>query len=190
MITITKYFELGLLVSGILVIFTLGCNKSKTKPCLDIQYSFAITSEWSPQQEIYHVGDTIYLTSIFPKLLTDQVNSSVVVNYSNSVGIQGDLGIGYLDTITDQPIPARDSFQIFSLKGSFSERPGSQNVGLNFNYYENSENYEFRAAFVCRKIGIYTIGLSDLFSNGLRGENCTNAGFNKAHKYKSTSFFT
>ncbi|MEO8769420.1 MAG: hypothetical protein ABI402_05030 [Ferruginibacter sp.] len=177
MTTIIKYSRNVLLIIAVQSFLFFGCNKDGTTPCQNGGYSFVVSSQYSPQQDIYQVGDTIYFTSQFPKTLVDQINNSSV-NYSNSVGIQGDIGFGYLDTITHQPIAARDSFTIFSIKGSFSERPGNQNVGLNFNYFENAENYEFQAAFVCKKRGIYTIGVSDLLSEGLQGENCTNAGFN------------
>jgi hypothetical protein len=45
--------------------------------------------------------------------LTDQINPTIVVDYSNSVGISGDIAIYYLDTISHQPIPAKDSFEFF-----------------------------------------------------------------------------
>jgi hypothetical protein len=164
-------------ILSVLIFFGQGCNKNKTKPCLNGGYSFAVTSEWSPQQEVYHVGDTIYFTSIFPKTLTDQINTSIIVDYSNSVGIQGDMSIICLDSVAQQAIAARDSFMLFSIKGNFSERPGSQDAGINFNYTEASLSYEFIGAFICKKKGIYGIGPSDLMSRGLKGDNCTNAGF-------------
>lgn len=87
-----------MLIIAILILLTIGCNKDGTKPCVSGGYNFAVTSEWSTQQEIYNVGDTIYLTSTFPKMLTDQVNTSMIVDYSNSVGIQGDIIINFIDT--------------------------------------------------------------------------------------------
>ncbi len=36
------------------------CNKDASKPCTMITpYSFSITSEFTPQKEVYNVGDTI-----------------------------------------------------------------------------------------------------------------------------------
>jgi hypothetical protein len=154
-----------------------SCRKNGTKPCVNGGYSFRVTSEWSPQREIYSIGDTINLMSVFPKTLTDQINPSLVIDYSNSVGIQGDVTTYYLDTIINQPVAARDSFQLISIIGSFSERPGNRQAGININYFESGTNYQFKGAFVCKKRGIYAFFISNLLSNGLRGKNCTNAGF-------------
>jgi hypothetical protein len=136
-----------------------------------------VTSEWNPQNGIYNVGDTIYLTSIFPKTLTDQVNPTIVVDYSNSAGIGGDIIFNSVDTISRQSLPAKDSFLFVSIKGAFSERTNNSNQGINFYYVETPTNYQFIGAIICRKKGIYGLGVANLSSNGIRGKNCTNAGF-------------
>ncbi|MEO8769421.1 MAG: hypothetical protein ABI402_05035 [Ferruginibacter sp.] len=174
---IIKYVEPCLLILVISSIVFQACNNDKTVPCLRGGYSFAVTSEWSPQKETYHIGDTIYFISNFPKTMTDQVNTSLSVDYSNSVGIQGDITIICLDSVAQRPVLARDSFDLFSVKGNFSELAGSQNGGIAFNYNETNLNYEFVGAFICQKKGIYGIGAGDLSSRGLRGDDCTNAGF-------------
>ena len=159
-------------------LFSASCNKDKTS-CLSTQtaYSFSVTSEWSPQKEIYNVGDTIYLTSIFSQILTDQLNPSLVVDYTNSLGISGDIGIIYLDTITHQALPAKDSFNFVSISGGFTERQINRDLGINILYSETSTTYQFKGAIVCKKRGIYGFSASDLFSPGLRGKNCTKAAF-------------
>lgn len=43
---------------------------------------------------------------------------------------------------------------------------------------ENSSTYQFKGAIVCKKKGIYGFSVSSLESRGLRGKNCTKAGFN------------
>ena len=155
-----------------------GCNKNGTTPCVFGGYSFAVTSEWSPQNEVYNVGDIIFLISSFPKALTDQINPAIVVDYSNSVGIGGDIGIAAPDSIQRTNKPAKDSFQFVSFYGSFSERSINQNQGINFNYAEFSTGYQFRGGLICKKKGLYGISVDNLNSNGIRGKNCTNAGFN------------
>jgi hypothetical protein len=176
-----NFFKRGMLKSTFLIIL-LGfrCNKDGTKPCPNFQtaYSFVVTSEWSPQREIYYVGDTIFFTSTFPKILTDQINPSLAIDYSNSTGIGGDISIYYLDSITHQPVPAKDSFQFVSITGNFLERSINQNQGVNTNYFESSSSYQFKGAIICKRKGIYGFGVADLLSQGLRGKNCTNAGFN------------
>ncbi len=177
--TIIRYFRRELLFIVAPLFLGLSCNKNGTKPCSAVAYSFAVTSQFLPQQDVYHIGDTIFLISTFPKLLTDQINTSIIVDYSNSVAINGDIAISYLDTVTHQPLPARDSFIVVSLNGQFAERNNNnQESGINFYYDENPQSYDFKGGFICKKKGIYSMGISDLISEGLKGENCTNAGFN------------
>lgn len=131
--------------------FNFQCNKNKTTPCIFGGYSFAVTAEWYPQKKIYNVGDTIYLTSVFPKKLTDLINPSLIVDYSNSVGISGDIGIASPDSLLKTNKPARDSFQFISITGSFVERPGNRNQGINIKFIESGVSYQFNGAIVCKK---------------------------------------
>ncbi|WP_298301648.1 hypothetical protein, partial [Hydrotalea sp.] len=151
-------------------IFSPGCGRGSV-------YSFLASAEWSPQKEVYKVGDTLYLTSIIPKTLTDQINTSIVVDYSNSDGIYGDIPVRIVDTVMKQVLPAKDSFQFISIVGNFQERTFNQKDGINFNYLETPTNYQFRGAMVCKGKGIYALGVSDLLSGGLRGKNCMKAVF-------------
>jgi hypothetical protein len=169
---------IGLLVTATPLLFAASCIKDKTgnTPCAG-GYSFSVTSEWKPQKLVYNIGDTIVLNSSFPKLLFDQITNSNI-DYSNSSNIQGDLSVYLLDTITRLPVAGRDSFSIISITGSFTERTFNQNAGINFNYKEAQGFYEFKGGFICKKKGIYGIGVSDLLSNGIVGAQCKNANFN------------
>lgn len=176
---VTNKVQVVFLVAVIQFLFSATCNKDGTS-CLSTRasYSFSVSSEWSPQKEIYNLGDTIYLTSVFPKRLVDQINPSMVVDYNNSVGINGDISIVYLDTVTHQPLPAKDSFDFVSIFGNFIERPINKDLGINFLYTETSTTYQFKGAIICKRKGIYGFSVSDLLSPGLKGKNCTKAGFN------------
>jgi hypothetical protein len=169
--------KIGLLITATQFLMASGCNKDSSKPCAMLTpYSFKVTSEFTPQKEVYNVGDTIYLTSTFPKTLTNLI-SYQQVDYSNSVGILGDVSIFLLDSTTKQPIPGRDSFLLTAITGNFLDRRINQNQGVNTSYKENS-SYEFRGGFICKNKGIYGFGVQDLGCQGLVGKNCTNAGFN------------
>ena len=175
--TTINILKTGLLITAAQFLLSSGCNKNSTTPCQNATYSFAVTCNYSPEREIYNIGDTIFFESIFPKTLTSLLNPSTIVDYSNSTGIGGDIRIYYLDTITRQPLPGKDSFAFASIIGNFQERTGNQNSGINTLFFETSQNYHFKGAIICRKKGIYGFGVSDLISNGIRGKNCTNAGF-------------
>lgn len=170
------FIKCVLLLTATQFLLASGCRKGST-PCQFGSYSFAVASEWSPQKEVYNVRDTIIFTSTFSKTLQDLVNPLLQIDYSNSTGISGDIVIYYLDTVTRQPIPARDSFAFYSITGKFVERTGNQNSGINFNYSESNSSYSFKGGLICKRKGIYTVSISNLYSRGIKGKNCTNAGF-------------
>ena len=43
---------------------------------------------------------------------------------------------------------------------------------------ENSDNYELKASVKLLSKGLFYFVVTDLGSQGIRGQNCTNAGFN------------
>jgi hypothetical protein len=172
-----KLFKIGLLITATQFLLSSGCNNNGTKPCANDGYTFAATAFFTPEKEIYRVGDTIFLNSEFSKTLTDLINPSMTVNYSNSTAIVGDIRLYYLDTITRQPIPAKDSFLFVPIIGTFTERSNNQSAGINFKYIETPQSYQFKGGFICQKKGIYGFGVSNLESLGLAGKRCTNADF-------------
>lgn len=171
-------FKAGLLIAAVLLLFAFRCNKDGTS-CLSTRttYSFTVTGKWFSEKEVYHIGDTLFFESSFPKTLTSLLNPSTVVDYSNSTGIEGGIGFGYMDTPSRQVFPAKDSFNFVSIIGSFYETTNNPNQGLNIKFQETAQNYHFKGAIICRKKGIYGFGVSDPYSNGIKGKNCTNADF-------------
>lgn len=172
----TNLIRTALLITAVQYILAASCNKDSPRQCRG-GYVFPATSEWSPQQETYRIGDTLYLTSTIPKLLTDQINTSIVIDYNNSVGIGGDLSIRFLDSIARTASPGKDSFEFVSFVGTFQERTFNKESGINMLYFENFTYYQFKGAVICKKKGVYGIGVGNLISGGLRGQNCSNANF-------------
>lgn len=158
------------------IVMAAQCNKGST-PCVFGGYSFKVTSEFIPQAQSYSIGDTIFLYSTFTKTLQDLINTSLNIDYSNSTGIGGDIGIVSIDTVNSTSKPARDSFQFIDLKGRFIERNFSADAGINLYYIETNSSYLFHGAVVCKKKGLYALSVGNLMSRGIRGKNCTNAGF-------------
>lgn len=140
-------------------------------------YSFSVTSKWTPQQEVYHIGDTLYLTSAFPKMLIDQINPAIKVDYSNSTGVGGSYAFYELDTIQHDVKGAVLKFEIIPIKGSVGNGIIVPNEQKTVNYLETGINYAFSIKVVLKVNGIFAFYISDLKSNGLKGKNCTNAGF-------------
>ena len=166
----------ALLITAVQFFLGASCNKEMPRQCRG-GYAFEATSEWSPQKRVYTVGDTLYLNSNIPKTLTDGINPSIVVDYSNSVAIGGGIGMGYVDTIRQVPVPGRNKFDFFAIIGTIRESSVAADQGPAFTYAEQSSAYSFKCGIICRQKGIYFFSISDLKSPGIRGKDCTNADF-------------
>jgi hypothetical protein len=165
-----------LLIIAIQFLLSSGCNKEGTRPCINSGYIFSINSEWSPQNEVYNVGDTLYLISSFPKLLTNQVTSNII-DYSDATEIGGSYVFYELDTTLRQVKGAIQKFDFFPSKGTIQNGIIVPNEQKLVAYAELANNYSFNCKIVTKAKGIYAFFISNLSCNGLRGKNCTNAGF-------------
>lgn len=175
--TTTKWLKLGLVMASAQVFLFAKCNKEPS-PCPGGGgYAFLSTAEWSPEKAIYQVGDTLYLTSRIPKRLTDQINTSIVVDYSNTVGISGNIGIALPNSQTRQNIPAVDSFRFLPVEGGVLRHPNRPELLLVSSYSTTSSEFVFRMMLICVKKGFYALSVDDLGSKGLQGKNCSNAAF-------------
>ncbi len=190
---VIKLFRVLLLITITVLFFSAKCNKDKAIPCPNLQtgYSFQVSSLLIPESEVYSVGDTIYLISMFPKNLNDQINTSMIINYSNSTDIKGLIGLVFLDSISQQYVPATDSFKFVDIEGHFNESKINQNRTKSTTYVELSDKYNFVGGIVCMKKGIYEINVDNLYSAGLRGTKCTRAVFNMevTNRNKNISLF-
>ena len=173
----TNFLKLVLLITATPILFGSSCNKDGSKPCQNAPYGFDVTSEFSPQKEIYNIGDTIFLTSTFPKTLTNLI-SNQQVDYSNSLGISGNFNMIKMDTVNKVAIEARNNFELINLIGTTTPISNSPNLGVNIFYVEETNNYNAKVGVILKSKGLFYIGVTDLSSQGLRGQNCTNAGFN------------
>ncbi len=172
-----QILKIGLLITATQFLFANSCKKEGgTKPCINSNYEFNVTSDFSPQKEIYNIGDTIYFTSTFPRQLIN-VLSQQQVDYSNSVGIKGSINFLILDTTQQILSKANSKFEAISSIGIFLPSATiieQDKLGI---YIVESLNYQFKIGIKLREKGLYCIGALNLGSNGLNGQNCTNATF-------------
>ena len=172
-----NFLKVGLLITASQLLLSSGSNKDSTRPCVNAAYSFSISSEWSLQNEVYNVGDTLHLISTFPKTLINQINSSAIIDYSNATEIGGSYVFYELDSTQRQVKGAVSKFDFIPHIGTIGNGiivPNEQKVVA---YAELANNYSFNCKIVAKAKGIYAFFLSDLSCSGLRGKNCTNAGF-------------
>ncbi len=166
-----------LLITAIPFICAASCNKNNTKPCAKSAYSFTVTSQWSAQKETYNVGDTIFLISTFSKNLLDLI-SNTNVDYSNSLGIGGNITTSLMDTSTHLIKDAAfNSFTIIPFVGNASFIANNPAKGVNINFAESNSLYEIRIAVILKQKGLFQLAITNLSSQGIKGNNCTNAGF-------------
>ena len=171
-----QILKIGLLITATQFLFANSCKKEGgTKPCIISDYEFSVTSEFSPQKEVYNIGDTIYFNSTFPKNLFNTI-SQKQVDYSNSVGIGGGIAFGYMDTVLQTGVDSYSKFQVIQKVGTFTQITTVPEKGISSLYSETS-NYSFKIGIICKQKGLFALGVSDLGSNGLNGQNCTNATF-------------
>ena len=172
-----KIFKIGLFFTAIQFLLSSSCNKNGTSPCVNGGYSIAINSEWSPQNQVYSIGDSICLNSNFSKTIADLINPTSQIDYSNSVGIGGNLTIYSLDTVNHVPLGGISKFNFVVGSGNISPGTIVPEEVINILYAELPNSYSFSLNVIARQKGIFVFFVSDLSSNGLRGKNCTNAGF-------------
>lgn len=174
----TKIVKIGLLITTAQFLVSGKCNKNDTG-CISANttYNFAVTSELSPQSETYSIGDTLSLNSNFPKTLADQINPSLLIDYSNSVGIAGNLIILKIDTITHTLLDAVSSFNYFTISGQLTNSETKPLRIKDFHYGELSATYDLKTRIIAKEKGIFLLYVTDCFSNGIAGKNCTKAGF-------------
>ena len=170
-----KYITLGLFISA--TIFNISCLKDKnaSKPCRGGRYSFEATSEFSPQKEIYNIGDTIFFNSSFSTTLFD-IGTRTNIDFSNSLGVGGGISFAYLDTLTNKIVDSYSKFTVIPLIGTITPFTTVAESGINTRYVENSI-YQFKIAIKLNEKGIFLFGVNNLGSRGLPGINCTNSGF-------------
>jgi hypothetical protein len=169
-------FKEVLLVAAIPLLFAASCNKGETRPCVNVAYNFTVTSEWTPQKQIYNIGDTIFLNSSFSKNLVD-INSNYKVNYSNAKGIVGNCIIYELDTLQHQVLDGVQKFDFIELFGNLSSNKQFPNRIKDIFYQELSNSYSLKIGIICKSKGLYDFSITDLGSQGIIGKNCTNASF-------------
>jgi hypothetical protein len=171
-------FFLNLACVATIFLFTgTTCNKDyPADPCANTGYSFAVTSEWSPQREVYRIGDTIVINASFSKSLTD-LRSNMSVNYLNANSIGGSLFIYELDSVQHILLGAIPKFNFVQIIGITSAYPNNINIIKSTAYTETANSYNFKLGVVAKSKGLYAIYLGDLRSSGIVGKDCSSAFF-------------
>ena len=140
-----------------LIIINTGCPKS----CIEANYSFAVNSQITPDKDSIHVGDTIFLTSLFPDKLTNQSNGAVI-DYSNATDIGSALGVSQFfigDTIATDAV---FNFNYISVTGRiYNDRSIPRPDGVQqLTYQEFNGNYILKIGLIPKVKGLYILGIT------------------------------
>jgi hypothetical protein len=174
---VINHLKSGLLITATLIITAFSCNKDKaTNPCVVNAYSFAVTSEWIQQREVYSIGDTIFLNSTFQKNLLDLVGN-YNVDYSNAKSIGGNVTFYELDSVQHRVLGAVSKFVFSQITGSNESNSQLPNEIKNIFYHESSSAYTYKIGVIPKSKGLFAFFISNLNSQGILGKNCTNASF-------------
>jgi hypothetical protein len=176
--TTIKLLKIGLFVITAQLLLSGNCKKENTG-CFSANstYNFAITSEWDPQNAVYSIGDTLALNSNFPKTLADQINPSLFIDYSGSVGIGGNLIILKIDTVVHTLLDAVSSFNYFTTSGQLRNSETKPFRIKDIYHAELSTKYDLKTGIIAKERGIFLLYVTDFFSNGIAGKKCTKADF-------------
>jgi hypothetical protein len=164
----------------IVIIVISGCPK----PCIESNYSFAVHSQIIPDSDSIKVGDTIFLSSSFPTILTDQ-STGQVIDYNNSIDLGSTLGLVELVKGIYPGIDAVNDFDYISISGmAYNDKSiASPNKFQQLKYEQINGNYELKIGVIPKKNGTYYLGLGDGLSNGRnKNKSCEKASFNITFK--------
>lgn len=171
--TIIDNLKKLLLITAITFFLFAKCNKDGSTPCRSPVYSFSITTDLLNAKEVYKINDTIILSSTFPKMLIDAISNNQI-DYSNNLGIGGTAALGLIDSINHQFVYACDSFTIKTEIGLAAKQ---SNIVIITSYSETISDFSLVFKIIPLKKGNYQLSIQDLGCQGIRGKNCTNAGF-------------
>lgn len=170
-----KRIVIGILFGGI-IFLNFGCPK----PCVEANYTFAVTARFTPDMDSIKIGDTIFLESTFPTTL-QETQSGRLIDYSGALDIGNSLSVLQLLTSDTLAKDAVSNFSYASLIGKiYNDRNIPRPDGVDQLVYSQTGNsYKLNIAIIPKVSGVYGLGLGNGLSNGRTNSNsCEKASFN------------
>ncbi|MEO6358136.1 MAG: hypothetical protein ABIU77_04410 [Ferruginibacter sp.] len=167
-------------LTGILIVGIILSNYGCPKPCVEANYSFAVTANFTPDMDSVKIGDTIFLTSSFPTTL-QETQISKLIDYSDASDIGNTISVSQLLPTDSLAKDAVFDFNYVSIIGKiYNDRNIPRPDGVNqLTYSQVGNNYELKIGIIPKKSGVYGLGLGNALSNGRKkGSSCEKASFN------------
>ncbi|MEO7044033.1 MAG: hypothetical protein ABI091_01910 [Ferruginibacter sp.] len=178
-------------LAKLILLSTLVINSGCPKPCIQSNLSFIVNSQFNPDNDSIHVGDTIYLESSFSTQLIDQ-STGRIIDYSNSKGIGSTLAVSSLPIGDSISKDAVFDFDYISVNGKiYNDRSIPRPDGVQqVSYEETNGDYILKVGLIAKKKGNYILGIGDGLSNGRKNSNnCEKASFNNTLSNTDQHFY-
>ena len=153
-----------------IVCFFIFATCNKNPACKEIQYSFDMKTQVSPQYDSVLVNDTIWFSVSSSTNMLD-LNSNTVIEYSNAENLGTSFQFLELIDLNNGASDAALFFDQKVIKGSYT---GGINTARDkqYKFFENSGKYDLFVGFVPKKKGIYALAISNA-SNVVKASSTT-----------------
>jgi hypothetical protein len=150
----------------------LRCNRE----CIDNTFAFDIELNIKPKNDSINVGDTLWFESVTSTTMTD-ITSNKEIIFDNATNMGYTLRVSEL-LGTNNASKAVSDFDFIIKDGQAAiDDESARNLVKSFKFKEENEMYKLRFGMICKKKGIYGLGVSDavnVFSP--RHGSCNRAG--------------
>ncbi|RYZ20813.1 MAG: hypothetical protein EOO16_15400 [Chitinophagaceae bacterium] len=166
--------RVAVVFSAVVLLAAPGC-KREDPPCEGKAYFFNAELQVEPDQARLAPGDTVYLSGVIPKTLVS-TDRNEAVDYSGSTGIRGTVSLQRLDTAGHALRDTGFAVRFVATSGRILDTTDTRNTAL-AEFSEDAQNYSLRLGLVLRDTGTYLLSITELYSDGLAGQECNRALF-------------
>lgn len=154
-------------------------NSGCPKPCIEANYSFAVTIQISPDDSLIHRGDTLWLNSLFSTSLNN-LSTGELIDYSNATDIESTLSIAKLVNGNMIPQGSVYNFNYISEIGQIynaTDIPSPQTVEQ-LRFQQVGTNYQLKIGIIAKDTGVFALGIGNGLSNTRNhSKRCEKASF-------------
>ncbi|TCJ14352.1 hypothetical protein EPD60_10160 [Flaviaesturariibacter flavus] len=166
--------NVAVLLPVVVILAAVGCKREKV-PCEGKAYFFDATLQVAPDRARYAPGDTLYVSGVIPKSLLS-TDRNETIDYSGSVGIRGTVSLSRLDSAGRILRDTGFNVLFIAETGRVLDTTTARNAAL-AEFSEGAQNYALRLGIVLRDTGTYLLAITDLYSDGIAGQECNRALF-------------
>ncbi len=177
------YYSLTMATNNTIVLFILllfwllfsGATCTKESACKEIKHQFRGSFKVSPDIDSIRIGDTIFLESRIPYILTDQLTNEIV-EFKNASNISVSVSIDKL-LAGNNSIGCVNCFELKPMPGTSIPMNISPDRNTHYAFVKTDTGYHLKLAIIPKQIGSFCIGTSDAGDAYPDGDRCRKALF-------------